>query len=332
MRQFLIPVVIFLLGGASGYVLPNIISPLFSPPPSMLSPIGPTPKPLTKYTFTALETYVPKPSRITMSGTMFTEDTLTAYVAHYTTTDKNMSLQIMVPNQATPSAGFPVILMIRGFVDAATYKTGIGTKNAARYFAAHGFVTVAPDFLGYGDSDPPPSDTMEARLEKPAQLLDLMASLNTLPFVDTTRLGIWGHSNGGQIALSLLEITGKPIPAVLWAPVSKPFPYSMLYYTDEYTDGGKALRKTLADFEQNYDVFDYSLDKFIDRLAGPIQLHQGGNDTAVPQAWSDAFVKTVNQAGPKIEYFIYPAADHNLQPDWNLAVSRSLQFFINHLE
>jgi dipeptidyl-peptidase-4 len=222
--------------------------------------------------------------------------------------------------------------MLRGFVDTSIYETGIGTKNAARYFAARGFVTLAPDFLGYGDSDAPPLDTMAARLEKPAQLLDLIDSLNTLSFINPTKLGIWGHSNGGQIALSLLEITAKPIPTVLWAPVTKPFPYSLLYYTDEYEDGGKALRKTLADFETNYDVFHYSLDKYIDRLAGPIQLHQGGQDDAVPQAWSDAFVNSVNQNQEKIEYFIYPTADHNLQPEWNSAVQRSYQFFTTQLE
>jgi dipeptidyl aminopeptidase/acylaminoacyl peptidase len=208
----------------------------------------------------------------------------------------------------------------------------VGTQTAARYLAARGFVTVAPDFLGYGDSDDPSLDTMAARLEKPSQLLDLIDSLGSLSFINPSRLGIWGHSNGGQIALSLLEITAKPIPTVLWAPVTKPFPYSLLYYTDEYDDGGKALRKTIADFETDYDVFDYSLDKHLDRLTGPIQLHQGGQDDAVPQTWSDDFVDTVNQDQEIIEYFTYPVADHNLQSDWDTAVQRSYQFFTTHLE
>ncbi len=44
---------------------------------------------------------------------------------------------------------FPIILMLRGYVDQEIYETGIGTKNAANYFSANGYITVAPDFLGY---------------------------------------------------------------------------------------------------------------------------------------------------------------------------------------
>ena len=36
---------------------------------------------------------------------------------------------------------------------------------------------------------------------------------------------------------------------ILWAPVSKPFPYNILYYTDEAEDRGKWLRGEIAKFE-----------------------------------------------------------------------------------
>lgn len=321
----LFSLLIFVAGVILGYFFPT------PDPTSFVSPVAPTPKPLLQYTFASLSAYQPQASPIIIDSLTSTETDFSVYLAHFSTQSKKMSLQLMVPSQATPSAGFPAILMLRGFVDPSVYQTGVGTKNAARYFAARGFVTIAPDFLGFGASDNPPLDTMAARLEKPAQLLDLISSLNSLPVVNPDRLGIWGHSNGGQIALSLLEITQRPIPTVLWAPVTKPFPYSLLYYTDEYDDGGKALRKTLADFEVDYDVFDYSLDKYLDRLAGPIQLHQGGQDDAVPQFWSDEFVDVVNQPQQKIEYFTYPAADHNLQPNWSTAAERSYQFFTDKL-
>jgi uncharacterized protein len=327
MKKLIAALIIFIIGGLFGYFLP--LYPAEKIP--LVSPAVPTPKPLAKYAFTNLQQYQPQPNQITIDSTMFTEPELTAHLAHFATQDKNMTLQIMVPNQATPSAGFPVVLMIRGFADPSIYQTGVGTRNGARYFASRGFVTVAPDFLGFGGSDNPPVDAMAARLEKPTQMLDLIDSLSTLPFIDASRMGIWGHSNGGQIALSLLEITSKPIPTVLWAPVTKPFPYSLLFYTDEYGDGGKALRKTIATFETDYDVFDYSLDKYLDRLTGPIQLHQGGRDDAVPLEWSTEFTEIVNKDTQKIEYFTYPQSDHNMQPDWGTVAARSYQFFIDNL-
>lgn len=330
MKLYFIPL-IFLCGCLAGYGIAKYIPLVSTSSTNLVSPVAPPPKPLAKYAFTSLQDYQSQSSPISLDNLMFSEADLNAYQAHFTTQTKNMSLQIMVPQSATPSAGFPVILLVRGFVDPSIYQTGIGTQNAARYFSSRGYVTISPDFLGFGDSDFPPIDAMEARLEKPAQLLDLIASLSNFSLVDLSRLGIWAHSNGGQIALSVLEITGQSIPTVLWAPVTKPFPYSMLYYTDEYQDGGKALRKVLADFELNYDVFDYSLDSHLDRLVGPIELHQGSLDDAVPQAWSDEFVEKVNQTTKKIKYFVYPASDHNLRPDWDTAVSRSYQFFEDSL-
>ncbi len=324
MRQIFTFLALLVCGGLVGFGVAQFARiprdvPIIAP--------APTPKPLLQYTFANLANYVPQSSLITLDKTMDQNEKVTVYLGSFTTGGKRMSMQIMVPQTATPSGGFPVILMNRGFVDPSQYQTGIGTKNAAKVFAAGGFVTVAPDFLGFGASDAAPEDTMAARLEKPQQLLDLIASLPSFTITNPMKLGLWGHSNGGQITLSLLEITQEPYPTVLWAPVTKPFPYSLLYYTDEYEDGGKALRQVIANFEKDYDVFDYSIDKFSDRLVGPIELHQGTADDAVPEKWSRAFTGTLKEKKIPITYYVYEGADHNLQPAWQTAVNRSLVFF-----
>ncbi len=328
-KRVILALLLIFGSGAAGFFVRDVIN--LSSSQGLISPLSPTPtpkpKPLLAYRFATLESYQPVPSDIVIFRETATESAYSTYSASYKTSGKTMSMQIMVPTSATPSGGFPIILMNRGFVDSAIYQPGIGTKNAAKVFAGHGFVTIAPDFLGYGTSDAPPEDSMAARLEKPSQLLDLIASFDSLSFVNPINYGLWGHSNGGQIALSLLEITGKPIPTVLWAPVSKPFPYSLLYYTDEYDDGGKVMRQTIARFEEDYDVFDYSLDKFVDRIKGPLEIHQGTADEEVPVFWSSEFVKTLKTQKTPVTYFTYSGADHNLQPDWQTVVDRSLAFY-----
>ena len=136
-----------------------------------------------------------------------------------------------------------------------------------------------------------------------------------------------GHSNGRQIALSVLEITGKSYPTVLWAPVSKPFPYSILYFTDEFDDHGKALRKVVADFEKDYNVELYSPSNFYSWINAPIQIHQGTADDSVPLKWSDNLVADLTKLGKNAEYFTYPEADHNLTPGWEAAIRRSSDFY-----
>lgn len=323
---------IFILGIALGLLfLRSDNSPQLINPISKQTPPTPTIKPLLKYTFDNLSQYSPQASPITIEEEIDSQDEYTSYLYSYSSLNKKITGQLNIPNSATPSAGFPTILMIRGFIDPNVYATGMGTKNAAAQFASAGFVTIAPDFLGFGGSDNPAVDVIEARLEKPINILDLIASINTFPLTNINRMGIWGHSNGGQISLSILEITGKPYPTTLWAPVSKPFPYSILYYTDQFDDQGKALRKVVADFEDHYDVFDYSIDQYWHQITAPIQLHQGTADPDIPLSWSNLLANNLESEDINITYHTYPGADHNLRPSWATVVNRDITFFTHHL-
>jgi len=228
----------------------------------------------------------------------------------------------------------PVIIMLRGYVDQEVFQTGMGTRRAGQVLAEKGFVTLAPDFLGFGESDKPEDDIWWERLNRPVQVLDLLASLKSLPQADGERIGIWAHSNGGQIALSILEITGKDYPTVLWAPVSKPFPYSILYFTDELEDQGKYLRTELARLESDYDLRLFSISDYFESINNKvvIQVHQGTEDEAVPKRWSDQLVEKLKALEIEVEYFVYPGADHNLVGGWDTAVARNLEFFKKQLE
>src|SRR5690606_12576914 len=119
----------------------------------------------------------------------------------------------------------------------------------------------------------------------------------------------------------------------LWAPVSQPFPYSVLYYTDESPDGGKYLREQLSHFEFTLenDPDNFSVLKRADRILAPIQIHQGGADDAVPLKWSQQLYATLRDATVSADIFVYPQADHNLQPNWDEVVQRDLLFFGNEL-
>ena len=118
----------------------------------------------------------------------------------------------------------------------------------------------------------------------------------------------------------------------LWAPVTKYFPYSILYYMDEADDKGKGLRKVLAKFEADYDVDKFTLTNYLDRLVGPIQFHQGTADDAVPLAWSNDFVDKVKKLDKDITYYTYPGADHNMLGSWNTVVERDVAFFKEKLK
>lgn len=310
-------------------------------PKEIRSPIAKE-KPLDKYTFTNLKNTKFSESSIKLGETIGEKENFISQMFYYNVFGKKISGLINVPKG---EGVYPIIIMFRGFVPKEIYSTGIGTQRAGEFFAQNGFITLAPDFLGFGKSDNPSGNSIEERFQTYTTALILLSSVNNLNSgliasysgkikADVSKVGIWGHSNGGQIALSVLEITGKNYPTVLWSPVSKPFPYSILYYTDEFDDRGKALRKAVANFETDYDVELYSPSNFYSWINAPVQIHQGTGDDSVPLKWSDQLVSDLTQLEKDVTYFTYPGADHNLllaSPQggtgWETAVARSLDFY-----
>jgi uncharacterized protein len=294
--------------------------------------------PLMKYSFAELSKRGGIASEIKIVREMEKTSEHVSYLFKYESEGKTISGLLTVPAKTDGPA--PVLLLLRGFVPPEEYVTGMGSRVTAGILAKNGYVSFSPDFLGFGESDPPPAEAFAERFIKPMNVIDLMASIDaldkqlvfnkkTLATLDTQRFGMWGHSNGGQIGLSVLEILKRPIPTVFWAPVTKEFPYSILYFMDEAEDKGKGLRALTAGFEKDYNVDDFSIGNRIDEISAKIQLHQGGKDTSVPQKWSDEFYSYFVGKGKKdqIEYFLYPNSDHGMSQDAETAYLRTVTFF-----
>lgn len=324
-------------------------------------PKTPQKKPLEKYTIENLSRADIKPGRLKILEKINEEDEFSSYLFEFEfnpTIDglltKKTTGQINLPTgstadgqvrQVSQNEKLPVVIMFRGYIDQKLYKTGDGTRNASNFFAQQGFITIAPDFLGYGESDEEAANIFESRFQTYVTALSLLKTLEkfsensnpasapdqlTNSLINYSTIFLWGHSNGGQIALTALEITGKNYPTTLWAPVSKPFPYSVLHYTDESEDKGKLIRKELSKFEGDYDVELYSLANYFDRINTPLQIHQGLADDAVPASWSNDLVSRLKDLGKVVTHYKYPETDHNMRPSWDTVIKRDLEFFKNN--
>lgn len=334
--------------------------------------------PLLPYTIDNLAKTAVAAGEVTLEKVTVAADDYTSAIFSFLTSDgKKMTGLMNLPygEEATQAAG--TVVMLRGYVAPQNYESGVGTKNAGIYFARHGLTTFAPDFLGYGESEAAPEDSWLGRFEKPLQVKQLIADLENNQFVcdqeqisvieekrekkrsdEETRfldlcanlaevkvkneqLFIWAHSNGGQIALTTLEIIDEMLPTTLWAPVSVGFPYSVLFFTDEYEDEGKGMRQYIHSLEEDCDVFDFSHTQHLDKLAAGqrLQWHHGTSDEAALIAWSDEFMDKIkaenkereDEAQIVVDYYRYEGADHNLRPAWDTVVARDLEFFQSFL-
>jgi len=298
----------------------------------LISPLGQNffkqPKPLEKYSFENLRKKEYQGSEIKLEKVLQEQGSYTSWLFSFQSDGKKVTGMLNLPKKEGKR---PVVVMIRGYADDQVYFTGLGTRKGAGIFAENGFITLAPDFLGFGSSDTSSADILEARFERPITVLNLIASIKNLPQANLDKIFLWAHSNGGQIALSALEISQKPIPTVLWAPVTKGFPESVLQYMGEMDDQGLKVKKAIDDFLSLYDSKYYSIDHYWSDIKAPLQVHQGTADEYIHTEWTDNFVQTLKDLGKNVTYFKYPRNDHNLSRDWDLVIQRDLEFFKKNL-
>lgn len=335
--KILIPALL-IISFSIGYLVSRKINPVQKDKDGVPQEIQ---KPLEKYSFENLQTVDIPTGTFKELQTLSEDGEYTSHLFQFRfvpgINDRNYKTTTGVINypKSSNNKKYPVAILIRGYVDQKNYTSGSGTKNVGLYLAKNGFMTVAPDFLGYADSDSEAGNIFESRFQTYTTIISLIKSIENgmlSDFWDGKNLFIWGHSNGGQIAITTLEIAGENYPTVLWAPVSKPFPYSVLYYTDSSDDRGKLIRSELSKFEELYDVEKYSLTNYLDKITADIQLQQGSNDDAVPISWSDALATKLRSLGENVDYIKYNGADHNMRPDWDSAVNQTLEFFKSHLK
>jgi cephalosporin-C deacetylase-like acetyl esterase len=253
------------------------------------------------------------------------DDNFKSYEITFTSSGKTISGMLNLPSTVR-SNKLPAIVMIRGYAESAGYFVGSGSWKAADELARNGFVTISLDFLGYGLSTGESKDILEARFEKPVGVLDLIESVKKLDYVDSTKIGLWSHSNGGQIAISVLEITGQNYPTVLWAPMTNPFPQSVLETMDD-SENGKIVKQKIANFEKDYDSKLYSIDNFYEWINSPILIHQGTADVWCKVKWQQDLQSRLQKLGKEVRLDIRQGSDHNLKQSWDEVIKMDIEFF-----
>jgi dienelactone hydrolase len=288
----------------------------------------------TDYSLKSLMNYPFKASPISINTLAFKNALQYAYNISYTSMGLTVSGRLSVPVNQTGLKG--IVLMLRGQQNEQGYYTGKGTEYPARAYLQNGWAVIAPDFLGFAASSPTPAPAELHQFFSTLNAVELYLSLerpdfrfaNAVTAADRAvpqafnKIVLWGHSNGGQVTIQTLEVLQKPVPAVLWAPVSLAFPDSMVFYR-------RNMSAWAEDFKRTYNAADFSLFSYLGKIAPgtPILLEQGTNDTAVPKSWSDAFAKAVNEENARresrgegkinLDYKVYENANHNLEPYWS---------------
>ena len=141
------------------------------------------------------------------------------YIASYLSDGLKIYGLLTVPKAQKPKNGWPVIVFNHGYIQPELYRT---TERYVAYvdaFARNGYIVLKPDYRGHGNSESQP----EGAYYSPAYATDVLSAISTLKRyqdVDPERIGMWGHSMGGNITLRDIVVNTKDIKAaVIWGGV-----------------------------------------------------------------------------------------------------------------
>jgi dipeptidyl aminopeptidase/acylaminoacyl peptidase len=232
-----------------------------------------------------------------------------------------------------------VIIFNHGYIPLQVYQTTEEYRPHIDIFARHGYIVLRPDYRGHGDSQGRARGAY-GYADYTVDVLNALASIRQYPAADPQRIGMWGHSMGGQITLRAMVVSQDIRAGVIWAGVVGSYPDLLSRWrrsggftpTPDPVLGPRGWRQRLIDQygtpQENPDFWaSISPNSYLAGISGPLQLHHGDADDIVPVELSQLLEAEMHDAGRYVDLWVYEGDDHNLSDWFAFAMEISLIFF-----
>ncbi|MBV7332814.1 alpha/beta fold hydrolase [Chloroflexi bacterium TSY] len=265
------------------------------------------------------------------------------YIASYRSDGNKIFALLTIPRGERPASGWPVVVFNHGYIPPEIYRT---TERYVAYvdgFARSGYIVFRSDYRGHGFSE----GEAEGGYGSPDYTVDILNAVTALkqyPAADPNRIGMWGHSMGGQITLRSMVVTDDIKAGVIWAGVVGSYPDLLARWRRPGIVVPRTIpakwRKWREDLIAEYGEpsenpafwASISANTYVADLSGPIQLHHGTADTSVPFEFSNTLDAQIQAVGGTVENYIYPGDNHNLSVNFGSAMARSIAFFDRYVK
>ena len=235
--------------------------------------------------------------------------------------------RMIKPVDFTPDRKYPVIIYVYGgpHSQLVTDSWLNGGGLFLNYLASQGYLVFTLDNRGTSNRGLAFEQSIFRNLGT-KEVNDQMVGvkyLKSLPFVDSTRIGINGWSYGGFLTISMfLKNPGTFKVAVCGGPVID-WKYYEVMYGERYMDTP----------ENNPDGYKNAcLLNYVKNLKGKLLIiHDYQDNTVVPQN-SLSFLKKCVDEGKQVDYFIYPGHEHNVRGKDRVHLNQKMvQYFQDYL-
>ncbi|AOS95727.1 Prolyl tripeptidyl peptidase precursor [Microbulbifer aggregans] len=230
------------------------------------------------------------------------------------------------PANFDPTKRYPVMVFLYGGPHAQLV-TNSWDRLFNQYMAQQGYVVFTVDNRGSAHRGTEFENPIYKAMGS-VEVDDQVAGVNylrTLPFVDPERIGVFGHSYGGYMALMTMFKAGDYFKAgVSGAPVTDWKLYDT-HYTERYMGNPNKVPKAY----EAASVFPYA-----EGLKGPLLIYHGMADDNVLFTNTTKLIKQLQDNGQQFDLMTYPGKKHSLRGKQTRIHQYSMikDFFDRHLK
>jgi dipeptidyl aminopeptidase/acylaminoacyl peptidase len=289
----------------------------------------PTLAPYEQYTIDYLSKRTYGGGKIEIVKRLAESKNFTTYTIRYPSDGLTIYGFMTVPKGEGP---FPVIISVHGYVPAGLPDSFNPAQDFADFFADNQFIVIHPSMRNQ-----PPSDSGDNLLRvgmtiDVMNLIALVKAKNDLPSelasLDPARMGLWGMSLGGEIALRVLTLSPDIVATVLYSPLS-----------GNEERNSRQLYEVLQDeqFKKDAEVPMELLNRispmyYYHQIKSAVQINHGTKDTTAPISWAVETCDFLTSAGVTVQCNYYEKAGHVFVGDNTRALRQhALEFYQSYL-
>ena len=246
-------------------------------------------------------------------------------------TFKNQGMQMLgIIHRPDGKRNCPAVVFYHGFTGNKADAHWVFTKFA-RKLAEQGIGAFRFDFRHSCDSE---GDFSQMTIS--GEISDAIAAIDYLsvePWVDRTRIGIFGLSLGGCIAAIVSGRDARVKSTVLWAPVAKPWEdfYKAGLPEEELPIEEQAAVNISSIFRQELPNIR-PLEEITKRNA-PVFIIHGIEDPTIPYQRGQEYAEVLTKAGIKNKLLLIPGGDHTFSKKIHedKVIAESVNWFLETL-
>lgn len=283
-------------------------------------------------------------SSLIIEKTLNSDSNYNRYLVSYQSEGLKQYGLLTTPKGQKPNNGWPVILLNHGYIPPTQYSTENSYTSFIDPLASAEYIVFKPDYRGNGNSQGIPTQIYTS----PDYLTDSMnalASIKRYKDANSQKIGVFGHSMGGNITLHELVISKDIKAAEIIAGVIGDETGILAWWKQRVAaksiqgndlETSYAVQQMINNHETPNSNPDYwnAIDpiKYLKDVTIPIQIQVGTADTTVPPNFSLSLRDELQRLGKIVDYREYIGADHNLYPNTSAALKEAVAFFDKYLK